>query len=94
MNFKTKTTPGFGRFPNATGESDIVHTAARRLFQVTGTTTAKLLISSLVLVLGGPDSVPTPDISRPHMSFTRNSRDGQTVDGAIRRLFCLRQSAC
>ena len=31
MNFKTKTTPGFSRFPNATGESDIVHTAARRL---------------------------------------------------------------
>jgi len=32
MNFKTKTTPGFSRFPNATGESDIVHTAARRLW--------------------------------------------------------------
>jgi len=44
---------------NVNGERVAVHRAAGKLFQMTGPATAKLLIPSVVLVLG-TDSIPVP----------------------------------
>jgi len=59
---------------NVNGERVAVHRAAGKLFQITGPATMKLLIPSLVLVLG-TDSVPMPADCRCRLlSMAENAR--------------------
>jgi len=67
---------------NVNGERVVDRRAAGKLFQMTGPATVKLLIPSLVLVLG-TDSIPVPADST--VSLASNGRDCQTVVRHVRR---------
>jgi len=62
---------------NARGESVAIRRAAGRLFQMCGPATAKLLIPSVVVVLGTNSA--RPGVSRPEMSLAGDSRNCLTV---------------
>jgi len=63
------------------GERVAISRAAGKLFQMNGPATAKLLIPSVVLVLGTDRS----RCQRPKVSHASNGRDCQTVVHQVRR---------